>query len=98
DLGSLPVSGIWVVTISVILDPLTPGGLYTDTAQVTSTTADPVPGNNSDSESTIVLPAVDMVLTKDDGVASITAGTSTTYAITLTNGGPSAELPGAMVS
>ena len=41
-----------------------------------------VPGNDTDSESTIVLPAVDMVVTKTDGVASVTAGTSTTYTIT----------------
>ena len=73
-------------------------GSYTDTAQVTSATTDPVPGNDNDSESTIVLPAADMVITKTDGVASIIAGTSTTYTITLTNGGPSTELAGVVVS
>ncbi len=57
-----------------------------------------MPGNDNDSESTIVLPAVDMIVTKTDGVASITAGTSTTYTITLTNGGPSTELAGAVLS
>ena len=98
SLASLPVTGTWVITITVFLDPLTPGGLVTNTAQVTSTTADPVPGNDSDSESTIVLPEVDMIVTKTDGAASITAGTSTTYTITLTNGGPSSELAGAVVS
>ena len=61
---------------------------------MTSTTPDPVPANNSDAESTIVLPAVDMVVTKTDGVASVAAGTSTTYTITLTNDGPSTELAG----
>ena len=97
-LGTLPAAGTWTITISVLLDPATPGGLYTDTAQVTSATPDPVPGNDSDAESTIVLPAVDMVITKSDGVASVAAGTSTTYAITLTNGGPSTALPGIVVS
>ena len=97
-LGALPVSGTWVITISVVLGPGTPGGLYTDTAQVTSATADPAPGNNSDSESTIVLPAADMIVAKTDGVASITAGTSTTYTITVTNGGPSTEPAGLVVS
>jgi uncharacterized repeat protein (TIGR01451 family) len=97
-LGSLPVSGTWIINITVLLGPGTPGGLYTDTAIVTSATADPVPGNNSDSESTIVLPAADMVVTKTDGVASITAGTSTTYTITVTNGGPSTEPAGLVVS
>ena len=97
-LGSLPVGGTWVITVSLTLDPLTPGGLDTDTALVTSTTSDPVPGNNSDSESTIVLPAADMVITKDDGTASIVAGTSTTYTITMTNDGPSTQLAGVVVS
>jgi uncharacterized repeat protein (TIGR01451 family) len=97
-LGALPVAGTWVITITVALDPATPGGLYTDTAIVTSGTGDPVPANNSDSEGTIVLPAADMIITKTDGVASINAGTSTTYTITLTNGGPSTELAGVVVS
>ncbi len=97
-LGSLPISGTWIITISVLLGPGTPGGLYTDTAIVTSATADPAPGNNSDSESTIVLPAADMVITKTDGVASITAGTSTTYTITVTNGGPSTQPAGLVVT
>ncbi|MGH2595871.1 MAG: DUF7507 domain-containing protein [Actinomycetota bacterium] len=97
-LGALPVSGTWVITISILLDPATPGGLYTDTAVVTSATSDPVPANNSDSESTIVLPAADMLVTKTDGVASVTAGTSTTYTITLSNTGPSTEPAGVVVS
>ncbi len=97
-LGSLPAGGTWTITISVLLDPATPGGLYTDTATVTSTTPDPVPGNDSDDESTIVLPAVDMVVTKTDGVASVAAGTSTTYTITLTNDGPSTADAGIVVS
>ncbi len=97
-LGTLPAGGTWTTTISVLLDPATPGGLYTDTATVTSATPDPVPGNDSDAESTIVLPAVDMVVTKTDGVASVAAGTSTTYTITLTNGGPSTALAGVVVS
>ena len=96
--GNASAAATWTVTISVLLDPATPGGLYTDTAMVTSTTPDPVPGNNSDSESTIVLPAVDMVVTKTDGVATVAAGTSTTYTITLTNGGPSTALAGVVVS
>ena len=93
-LGSLPASGTWVITISVILDPLTPGGLYADTAPGDVGHHETVPGNDTDSESTVVLPAVSMVVTKTDGVASIIAGTSTTYTITLTNGGPSSELRG----
>ena len=97
-LGTLVPGATWTITISILLDPATPGGLYTDTATVTSTTPDPVPGNNSDAESTVVFPRVDMVVTKTDGVASVAAGTSTTYTITLTNGGPSTAPAGVVVS
>ena len=97
-LGSLVPGATWTITISVLLDPATPGGLYTDTATVTSTTPDPVPGNDSDAESTLVVPMVDLVVTKTDGVASVAAGTSTTYTITLTNGGPSTAPAGVVVS
>ena len=68
-LATLPAGGTWVITVSLFLDPFTPGGLDTDTALVTSTTTDPVPGNDSDSESTIVLPAADMIVTKTDGTS-----------------------------
>ena len=96
--GTLVPGATWTITISILLDPATPGGLYTDTATVTSTTSDPVPGNNADAEATLVVPEVDMVVTKTDGVASVVAGTSTTYTITLTNGGPSTALAGVVVS
>ncbi|MEO8424081.1 MAG: hypothetical protein ABI595_09240, partial [Actinomycetota bacterium] len=86
-LGSLSSGGTWTITISILSDSLMPGGLYTNTAVVTSDTADPVPGNDSDSEGTIVLPAADLAVTKTDGAGSVTAGNSTTYTITLTNNG-----------
>ena len=41
-----------------------------------------------------MLPAADLALTKTDGVASVVAGTSTTYTITLTNNGPSTVVAG----
>src|SRR6185436_12882931 len=58
----------------------------------------PVPGNNADAEATLVVPEVNMVVTKTDGVASVVSGTSTTYTITLTNGGPSTAPAGVVVS
>ncbi len=88
-LASLPLSATWTITINVDVDPATAGGLYTDTATVTATTSDPVPGNNTDTEGTVVTPAGDLAITKTDGVASVIAGTSTTYTITVTNNGPS---------
>ncbi|MGH2597358.1 MAG: DUF7507 domain-containing protein [Actinomycetota bacterium] len=97
-LGTLALGGTWTITIDVDVDPAASGGLYTDTATVTATTADPVPANNSDSEGTVVTPAADLQITKSDGVGAVTAGTSTTYTITLTNNGPSNEPAGVVVS
>jgi uncharacterized repeat protein (TIGR01451 family) len=96
--ASLPAGGTWVIMIAVDVDPLAGGGLYTDTATVSATSPDPVSGNDSDSETTIVTPAGDLELTKSDGVASVTPGASTTYTITLTNNGPSDVPAGVVVS
>ena len=73
-------------------------GLITDTAIVSSSTSDPVPANNTASQSTTVTAAADLAITKTDGVASISAGTSTTYTITLTNNGPSIEPAGVVIT
>ena len=96
-LPSLTSGATWTITVTVFLNLATPGGLYTDAVTVTSPTFDVNVANNSESESTIVLPAADLALTKSDGVASVVAGTSTTYTITLTNNGPSTVVAGAVV-
>ncbi len=95
---TLGAGATWVITVSVLVDPATPGGLYTDSAAVTSTSPDPVPANDSDSEGTTVTPAADLAVTKTDGVATVAAGTSTTYTITIANLGPSIEPAGVIVS
>jgi uncharacterized repeat protein (TIGR01451 family) len=51
---------------------------------------DPTPGNNSATDSNTVQPVADLVITKTDGVSSISAGGTTTYTILVTNNGPSA--------
>ena len=61
-----------------------------NTASVTSTTADPSPGNNSTSASTALnTPVADLRITNTNGVTSVVPGTATTYTITVTNLGPS---------
>src|SRR5207344_2594473 len=61
-----------------------------NTASVTSTTADPSPGNNSTSASTALnAPVADLRVTNTNGVTSVVPGTTTTYTITVTNLGPS---------
>ena len=54
--------------------------------------ADPRPlrrANNSATDTDTVTGSADLAITKTDGVASVIAGTSTTYTITVTNNGPS---------
>ena len=69
-------------------------GSVTNTATVAAPagTIDPTPGNNSASDTDTVIPApvlADLSIAKTNGVASVTAGGSTTYTITVTNNGPS---------
>ena len=75
-----------------------PGGTFTNTATVSAATSDPVPANNSASQNTTISVSADLAVTKTDGVASVVAGTSTDYTITLTNNGPSAVAAGVVVS
>src|SRR5204862_103963 len=60
-------------------------------------TTDPNNGNNSGSDTDTVTRSADLSATKDDGVASVVAGTSTTYIITVKNSGPS-DVTGATVA
>ena len=66
----------------------------TNTASVTSDTSDPVPGNDSASDTNTITTSADLSVTKSDGVTSVTAGAATThtYTITVANAGPSDAL------
>src|SRR5207244_1209469 len=59
------------------------------TATVSSSTTDPVPGNNSATDTDTVSERADLQISKNDGVTSVNAGGSTTYTIRVTNNGPS---------
>ena len=50
---------------------------------------DPVPGNNSATDTDTVVVSSDLSVMKSDGVTSATPGGSVTYTITVTNAGPS---------
>jgi uncharacterized repeat protein (TIGR01451 family) len=65
-----------------------------DTMTVTSTTPDPVLGNNTASGRVSVnAPIVNLSITKDNGVDTVIAGTQTTYVMTVTNTGPDVAVP-----
>ncbi|HPH95894.1 MAG TPA: SdrD B-like domain-containing protein [Anaerolineaceae bacterium] len=64
-------------------------GSVTNTASITppSTTVDPNPGNNTATDTDIVLNA-DLEISKTDGLSALTTGETATYAIRVTNNGP----------
>ena len=59
------------------------------TATASSTTTDPVPGNDSDSASTAVEPQVDLSVVLSSTATSVTPGMPATYSIEVTKTGPS---------
>src|SRR5439155_633789 len=69
-----------------------------NTASVSASTPDPVSGNNSATQATGVSTSADLSVSKTDGVATVTAGTSTIYTITVTNNGPSTVPAGVVIS
>jgi uncharacterized repeat protein (TIGR01451 family) len=68
-----------------------------NTATVSGAETDTDPGDNTSTATTGLGQAADLSITKDDGVASVLPGTTTTYTITVVNAGPS-DAVGATVS
>ncbi len=64
-------------------------GTLVNTATVSSSAGDPVPGNNSATDTDTLVPSADAAITKTDGVTTATPGGSVTYTITASNAGPS---------
>ncbi len=65
------------------------GTTITNTATAASTTPDPNLGNNSATVTSTGGVVAQLSVTKTDGVSTVTAGANTTYAVLLTNNGPS---------
>jgi uncharacterized repeat protein (TIGR01451 family) len=89
-LGTLAAGASQTITATYRLPP-TYGGPnpILNTATVSSPTADPLTGNESETVSTTVNPpAADLAITKT-GPASVVPGTDLVYSITVTNNGPS---------
>jgi uncharacterized repeat protein (TIGR01451 family) len=64
-------------------------GNYANTATVSGNQTDPVPGNNTSTNTPIPVPVSDLAITKTDGSATYTPGTPITYTLVVTNSGPS---------
>jgi uncharacterized repeat protein (TIGR01451 family) len=87
---NLPVGAAPALTITVTAPPA--AQTLVNVASVEAQELDPVPGNNSDTESTTVLaaPTADLRISKSDGDVVATWGQPLTYTVIVTNGGPAA--------
>ncbi|MEQ1607243.1 MAG: Ig-like domain repeat protein, partial [Pyrinomonadaceae bacterium] len=89
DTVNLPAGGSVTYTASATISASATGTLSNTATVSGGATTDPVPGNNSATDSDTLTPQADLSITKTDGVTSVTAGGSTTYTITASNSGPS---------
>ena len=93
-LGSIANGASPTITLVVHVGPsVADGTVISNTASVSSTTADPTPANNSATSTTTVTTSADLGVTKADSPDPVTAGTDLTYTIGITNTGPS-DAPG----
>ncbi len=88
SLGTIAASGSKQYMITVTVDSDTTGTLV-NSASVSSSTPEANPGDESTSESTIVVTSSDLVISKIDSVDPVTAGENLTYTVTVMNNGPS---------
>ncbi len=78
-------------TATVIVRPVTGATTVVNNVIVSTTTTESNSANNSASASTTITPAsVDLIINKVDSLDPVALGSITKYAITVTNGGPSA--------
>ncbi len=79
-----------VFTLTVNVAPTVAAGtVLSNTATVTSATAEGNPGDESDTEMTTVAASANLTVTKTDSPDPVTAGANLTYTITVNNAGPS---------
>jgi uncharacterized repeat protein (TIGR01451 family) len=91
-LGTFTSGSSATFTFVMHVSPAAPsGGSIVNTADVTTATTDPVPGNNSSTTTAIVASPADLVITKT-GPPSADQGTNVTYTVTVTNNGPADSL------
>jgi uncharacterized repeat protein (TIGR01451 family) len=89
SMASVPVgSSVFTLTVAVA-NSVAVGTVLTNTATVSSTTADVDSGDLSATAITTTLASADVSVTKTDSPDPVTAGQNLTYTITVTNDGPS---------
>ncbi|OGO29157.1 MAG: hypothetical protein A2W33_03035 [Chloroflexi bacterium RBG_16_52_11] len=96
--GLMAPGEVVTVVLTGMVSPVAPSGTFTNTASVTTTTSDPIPGNNSASAATsLAVDFADLLVSKSDSADPLQAGELLTYTIGITNTGPS-DASGVLVS
>jgi uncharacterized repeat protein (TIGR01451 family) len=91
DSVTLPPLASITYTVTAPIDPAATGSLKSSaTVAAPVGVTDPVPGNNSQQNTTPLIPTADLGITVDDMALTAVPGLSTTYKIVVTNHGPSA--------
>jgi len=88
DLGGIPAGGTRTLVATYALSPAVTATPLGTAFQVSSTSADPDPSNNQAFVDSTVTPSADLAVSIT-GPATITAGSSVAYSISVTNNGPS---------
>ncbi|MEP6484239.1 MAG: hypothetical protein ABJB01_07300 [Rudaea sp.] len=90
DTVNLPAGASVVYTVTAQISAAATGNVV-NTATITPPpgVTDPVPGNNSSTDTDSITQSADLSITKTDGVTTATAGGSVTYTIVASNAGPS---------
>ncbi len=88
DIGTLPAGETRNILIRGTVSP-SATGIISNTAEVSSTTEDPNPSNNTSTVDVEVVPSADVSVTKTAAPNPVTPGEILTYTINVSNAGPS---------
>src|SRR4029079_17505629 len=98
DIVDIPVGGSVTSSVTAAIVPTARGTLdNTASSTVAPGATDPVAGNNSATDSDVLSPHADLIVTKSDEQASMVPGTPVTYTVVATHLGPS-SVSGATVT
>ncbi len=89
SLGTVAAGASSTITIGVIVDSDAPEGTVTNTAEISSSTTDPDPSNNTAEEITTIERQAQLDVVKTASPDPVVAGANLTYTVAVTNSGPS---------
>jgi uncharacterized repeat protein (TIGR01451 family) len=88
---NLLAAGTATYTMNAVVSSTATGNVdNTATVAVPLGNTDPIPGNNSATDSHTLVPPADLSITKNDGVTTIAPGQTNQYTIVVSNAGPGA--------